>query len=57
MYTFIKEDNHESKNAYINENVAYDQLNYEDYENELFKRSCMRHAMNIVQSKNQIVVS
>ena len=39
MYTFIREDNHESKNAKdINKNVVYDQLNYEVYQNALFKR-------------------
>ena len=55
MYTFIREDNHESKNAKdINKNVVYDQLNYEVYQNALFKR-IMYQTRNEHNSKQKVV--
>ena len=40
MYTFITEDNHESKKEKdIMKNVVDDELKYEDYKNVLFNRS------------------
>ena len=40
MYTFITEDNHESKKEKdIMKNVVDDKLKYEDYKNVLFNRS------------------
>ena len=39
MYTFITEDNHESKKA---KGIIDDELKYEDYKNALFNRSYMR---------------
>ena len=52
MFTFITEDNHDSKNAKdINENAVDDELKYEAYKNVLFHRSCMGHRINKIQSK------
>ena len=39
MYTFITEDNHESKKA---KGIIDDELKYEDYKNALFNRSYIR---------------
>ena len=54
FYTFITEDNHESKKAKdINKNVADDEeLKYEDCKNVLFNKSYMRHEMNRIQNKD-----
>ena len=51
MYTFITEDNRESKRVKgINKNIN-DEPKYEHYKNILFNRSRMRHEMNRIQSK------
>ena len=53
MYTFMVEDNHESKKAKgINKKVVADELKYEDYKSVLFNRSYVRHETNRIQSKN-----
>ena len=36
----------------INKNVVDDKLKYEDFKNLLFDRTCMRHEMNKIPSKN-----
>ena len=47
MYTFITEDNHESKKAKgINKYVVDDELKYEDCKNVMFNQSYMRQEMN-----------
>ena len=52
MFTFITEDNHESKKAKaINKNFVDDELKYENYKNILFNRSYMRHEMNRIQNQ------
>ena len=56
MYTFITEDNHESKKAkHVNKSVVDDKLKYEDFKNVLFNRSYMRHEMNRIQDKDHNV--
>ena len=58
MYTFITEDNNESKKAKcIHKNIVEDEPKYEDYKNVLFNRWCMRHEMNRIQSKHQNIES
>ena len=53
IYTFITENNHESKKAEgINESAVDDELKYEDYKNTLFNRSYKRHEMNRIQCKD-----
>ena len=57
-YTFITEDNHDSKKAKgINKNIVDDELNYEDYKNVLLIRSYMKHEMKRIQSKNDNIDS
>ena len=58
MYTFIKEENHESEKAKeINKNAVDDELKYEDYKNVLFNRSYIRHKTNRIQRKDHNVKS
>ena len=53
MYTFVTEENHESKKAKdINRNVVDDELKYEDYISNLLDGSYMRHEMNRIQNKD-----
>ena len=49
MYTFITEDNHESKKA---KGIIDDELKYEDYKNALFNRSYIRsfHVLYIIMT-------
>ena len=58
MYTFITENNRESKKAkYINKNVVDDELKHQDYKNVLFNRSYVRHKMNTIHSKSHNIGS
>ena len=58
MYTFITEDNCESKKAkVINKNAVDHELKYKNYKNVLFNRSYMRHEMNRIQSKDHYMRS
>ena len=58
MYTFITEDNCESKKAkVINQNAVDHELKYKNYKNVLFNRSYMRHEMNRIQSKDHYMRS
>ena len=58
MYTFITEDNHESKKAKgIHKIDVKDELIYEDYQNVFFNRSYMKHEMNRIQSKDHNIGS
>ena len=58
MYTFITENNRESKKAKdINKNVLDDELKYYNYKNVSFNRSYMRHEINRIQSKNHNIGS
>ena len=41
----------------INKNVVDDELKYEDYKNVLFNRSCMRHEINRIRSKDHSIGS
>ena len=53
MYTFVTEENHESKKVKgINGNVVDDELKYEDYISNLLDGSYMRHEMNRIQNKD-----
>ena len=49
-HIFKTEDNHESKKAKDNKNVADHEGKSKDYKNVLFNRSYMRHEMNRFQS-------
>ena len=58
MYTFLAEDNHESKKAEsINKNVVDNELKCGDYKNYLLNKSYMRHKMNGIQSENHNIGS
>ena len=58
MYTFLAEDNHESKKAKgINKNVVDNELKCGDYKNYLLNKSYMRHKMNGIQSENHNIGS
>ena len=52
LYTYITEEDHESKKAKdINKNYVDDELKYEAYKNVLFNRTYKRHETNRIQSK------
>ena len=53
MYTFVTEENHESKKAKgINKDIVGDELKYEDYISNLFNGSYMRHEINSIRNKD-----
>ena len=52
MYSFLVENNEHKKAKDVNENVVAT-IGHNEYKEVLLKNKCLRHSMNIIQSKDR----
>ena len=55
MYSYLVDDNSEHKKANgVNENVVA-RISHNEYKDVLLNKKCLRHSVNRIQSKDQII--